>query len=364
MGELLDYLQKSDTETKPKEGETLSSDLDRAINTIESTEARELLQAKARVMKAEYDARERDFRHGGVTVESNTEKKVEDAAAVAAEAAGAGVTPEDATNLATDKTRVVVIKPETPAAGPGQEEKGGWEVLNGKPIRDPEGDYTFSQALKVAQLEIPRTPTNDNRKTLAEELTEAKQKLEALGIYVGAPPPPPAGAGAPGTTKSLKEEVTEAMALLQSLGLKVKTNEQAPLKEQVAEAKALLESLGLGVGVPGESLESIREKHHHQERMEEIKADGEYKQGMVDAVSDITERVGMGAGRELRAGLSGGQKSGPGTLETLICEKCKTTIYITPETGTRVECPNPRCREVYTREKITPGETEAPGTQE
>ncbi|GAH73425.1 unnamed protein product, partial [marine sediment metagenome] len=59
----------------------------------------------------------------------NTEKKIEDAAEVAAEAAGAGVDPAQAKDLGTGKSKVVVIKPPSAAGEAPAEGKGGWAVF-------------------------------------------------------------------------------------------------------------------------------------------------------------------------------------------------------------------------------------------
>jgi len=273
----------------------------------------------------------------------DTEKKIKDAADVAAQAASVGVDPGEATSLGIGKSRVVVIMP-----GGGDDEtregKGGWSVLNAKPIRDPEGEYTFSQALKVAQLEVPRIPS-DNKKSLGEELADAKQKLEAIGIKVGAPVVSP--------PRSLKDEVAEAVELLRALGIHVGTSQQAPLKEQVTEAKSLLEGLGLSIGTQGESLESIREKHHHEERMDEIKADREHKARLADVADDMSERVGHGIADEMRHGHAG-VKPGGSNLPTVHCDDCNIDFPVSPE-ATTATCP--KCGTAYKRNGQAPAES-------
>lgn len=269
-----------------------------------------------------------------------TEEKVQSAAEVAAAAASEGVGAEEATNLGTGKAKVLILKPGAKDVG---ESEGGWSVVNGKPVRDPEGEYTFIRALKVAQLEVPTAPVNGSKKTLAEELAEAKQVLETLGIKVG---------GTPAQPRSLREEVIEAKDLLESLGLSVGTNEQAPLKAQVAEAKSLLENLGLSIGVPGESLETLKEKHHHEERMGEISTDKEYKQNITEIAGSIPERIGHGLGGRMAEEESAGGGSGDGSseLEYFTCteEECGYRFPVPPDTGTRITCP--KCNTIYTRE--------------
>jgi len=269
----------------------------------------------------------------------STEEKVKSAAEVAAAAASEGVSAEQAVNLGTGKSKVLIVKPEPKGVS---ENEGGWSVVNGKPVRDPEGEYTFIRALKVAQLEVPPAPTNGSKKTLAEELTEAKQKLEALGIPVG---------GTPAKPRSLREEVIEAKEGLESMGLCGGTNEQAPLKDQVAEAKGLLESLGLSIGIPGESLETLKEKHHHEERMNELTADKEYKKNITEIAGSIPERIGHGLGGRLAEEESaGGGDSGGSELEYFTCEEegCGYKFPVPPDAGNKITCP--KCGTIYSRE--------------
>ncbi|MBA7566969.1 hypothetical protein ES708_08669 [subsurface metagenome] len=280
----------------------------------------------------------------------STEKKVQDAAEVAAAVAGEGVPADQAADLGTGKSRVVVLKP---GSKEGAEEGGGWSVLKGKPVRDPEGEFTFIRALKVAELDS-QTPAN-NKKSLAQELAAAKQTLEALGIKVGAPSP---------VNRSLKEEVGDAMALLESLGIKVGTSEQSPLKVQVEEARALLGSLGLTIGASGESLEVIKEKHHHEERMNELSADREYKKSMSDIAGSIPERVGHGMASQFTEGekepSGNSSSSGSSELEYLTCPEagCGFRIPIPPNASSQITCP--KCGTIYTRK----GGTEAEAQEE
>lgn len=269
----------------------------------------------------------------------NTEKKVKDAAETAAVAASAGVNPEDATDLGTGKSKVVVIKPPEIGSG-GAVEGKGWEVADGKPVRDPEGEYTFNQALKVARLEVSRTSNNGDKKSLGEELAEAKMKLEALGIKVGSPPST--------SPRPLKEEVAESVELLRTLGIHVGTSQQASLKEQVTEAKSLLEGLGLSIGQPGESIEGMREKFRHDERIEELGADRDHKERLAGIADDMSERIGHGIATDMRHGRGGqGQKASGSNLPAFTCEECHKEFPISPEAEAKGEMTCPFCGMVY-----------------
>lgn len=114
-----------------------------------------------------------------------------------------------------------------------------------------------------------------------------------------------------------------------------------------------LKSLGLipekspPVTEKGEPLEIVKERHRHEERMDEIKADREYKQSLANTASEIPERVGRGiAGHFAEEGEGGSEGGG---LETLECSDCHTKIYITPETGDSVTCP--KCGAIYSRKE-------------
>jgi hypothetical protein len=87
----------------------------------------------------------------------------------------------------------------------------------------------------------------------------------------------------------------------------------------------------------GEPIELVKEKNRHNEKMEEIKVDQEYKTGVVDALGNLAEDIGAGAASQVL-----GQKEGPkektgGVLETVQCSGCHATIYVTPETD-KVTC--------------------------
>lgn len=106
----------------------------------------------------------------------------------------------------------------------------------------------------------------------------------------------------------------------------------------------------------GRSLEVVKEEHRHDEKMEEIKADKEYKQNITEIATDIPERIGRGIAGQIKE--EGGSSGGGRELESIICsgEGCGTRIFITPETGPQVICP--KCSAIYQRKGTVETEVE------
>lgn len=111
------------------------------------------------------------------------------------------------------------------------------------------------------------------------------------------------------------------------------------------------------VSEKGESLEIVKERNRHTEKLEEIKNERDYKQGLVEVAGEIPERIGYGMAGRYRDEHSEGNNGGG--LEHIICSEkgCGTKIYITPGTKDSVTCP--RCGAIYARkgeaEPVTEG---------
>ena len=109
----------------------------------------------------------------------------------------------------------------------------------------------------------------------------------------------------------------------------------------------------------GEPIEIVKEKNRHAEKMEEIKADKEYKTNITEIAAEIPERIGRGIAGQLSESEEEEEEhhSNGSGLEHIICatEDCETKIYITPQTGSQVECP--KCGAIYQRKSRV--ETEA-----
>ena len=354
------------TSTSPNNSPSVDESIDRYLQDkkkrtleeakmadLESAKEGSLLQAarmrkeKERVDKGEITGEEGDM--------ETSEKKIEDAAEVAAEAASAGVDPEQAKDLGAGKKKVVVIKPE---GGKEASTEGGWSVVDGKPVKDPEGEYSFSQALKVASIERGKTGNESTSilKWLKEEgllagskgdefmntfMKELAQK--SVDSIVKSP-----GSGGSSDVEALRSD-------LNSLRVELKTATD-PV-ESANRVKSMYESwktIGL-IKEPetpiyeGEPLEVVKEKHRHDEKIEELKADREYKQELTKIASELPERVGRGIGGQISEEEESRGHSGDGGLESFICpeEGCGARIYITPETGGQVTCP--KCKSIYSR---------------
>ncbi len=290
----------------------------------------------------------------------DTEKKIQDAAEVAAEAASAGVEPEDATALGTGKAKVVIIKPKSGGEIP-EEGKGGWSVIDGKPVKDTEGEYTFNQALKVAAVEKAKG-SNDPLaifKWMKEEglLTGGKgddfmskfmaelahKSVESL---VGGKP----GSGEASVAETLRSEMADLRRELRDA------------TDPVASARRVKEVFdgfkGMGL-IPepspgGASIDELKVKYGHVEKMEELRADREHKERLVDITADLPERIGRGIGEDIRR--SRGKERSPSrspssTLDKIKCEECGTEFVVPPEAMEKGVAICPKCGETYRGER-------------
>jgi len=288
----------------------------------------------------------------------DTEKKVEDAAAVAAQAASAGVNPEDATALGTGKSKVIVIKPKTGGGEPSEEGKGGWAVIDGKPVKDPEGEYSFNQALKVAAVEKAKGSSDplaifkwmqeqgllaggkgdDFMSQFTAEL--AHRSVESI---VGKP-------GSSSDNDAIGVVRAEMATLRQELRIATDPVESARRVRQVYDS---LKGAGFipepSTGGGGISLEDTKEKHRHEERIDEIKANREHNERLTELASSIPDRIGRGIGEDMRRGR--GPKGSPSsTLDKITCE-CGTEFVVSPEAMEKGEATCPKCGMVYKGEK-------------
>jgi ribosomal protein S27E len=105
----------------------------------------------------------------------------------------------------------------------------------------------------------------------------------------------------------------------------------------------------------GEPIEVVKERNRHDEKMEEIKGDLNYKKSLTDIATDIPERIGRGiAGRfaeeEESVGMGSSVSSkGNSSLEHIVCADCGFKIQVPPNAGKEIECP--KCGAVYTKQE-------------
>lgn len=272
---------------------------------------------------------------------------------------------EDITKRETLQAKLREIKADTELRAREAEErlrKGGdkvneregaerWSVVDGKPIKDPDGEYeSFAQAYKVAALGTQAAAVAAAEKNNPLAFFEFLQKQGILG----------------GKTDSFQADLAkryldnidnQLKVALESKGKPDATiqelrNELASVREEARRAadpielmtrsKALIENMrAAGIGVGGEStgepLEVIKEKNRHEERKIELQTEKDYKTGMVDAVGNLAEDIGAGAASQVLQRKEVPKEKTGGVLETFACPKCQATIYVTPETG-RVKC--------------------------
>lgn len=113
----------------------------------------------------------------------------------------------------------------------------------------------------------------------------------------------------------------------------------------------------LGIPLPGtvkstgngSNIEELKEKNRHDEKMEEVKTEREYKQGLVEAVSGIPENLGRGAAHHWRESGTSGSAGNDG-FDIYKCTDCGTDIPITPKTGAKVKCP--KCGAIWSRKPV------------
>lgn len=125
------------------------------------------------------------------------------------------------------------------------------------------------------------------------------------------------------------------------------------IKEIEADGPVFLEP-GAATGEP---LEVVKEKNRHEEEMEKVRNDKNYKEGLVNTLADIPESIGRGLANDVRESTPVRQPAPQtGGLETIDCDTCHAKIYYSPDT-TKVTCA--KCGSVYLRQPKTPNKKEA-----
>lgn len=105
----------------------------------------------------------------------------------------------------------------------------------------------------------------------------------------------------------------------------------------------------------GESIEQLKEKNRHAEKMEELQTEKKYKDDLVRVVSDIPESIGRGLASDIKEKPRGRQQAAQtGELQKVDCEVCHATIHY-PNDATNITCP--KCGAIYTREPKTQTES-------
>jgi len=264
---------------------------DRKKRLLDETKLAELEHvAEDEKTEAARSRKERELLVGGklspIGKEENmedTEKKVEDAAATAAAAANAGVNPEDATALGTGKAKVVVIKPGGGGGETSEEGKGGWSVIDGKPMKDPEGEYSFNQALKVAAVEKAKGSSDPLAifKWMQEQgLLTGKKGDEYMSKFTAELAHRSVDDLVGGKHNSSDDAIASLRSEIVTLRQELRTATD-PV-ESANRVKAVYDSFK-GVGLitepstgGGVALDETKEKYRHEEKMDEIRANRDH----------------------------------------------------------------------------------------
>jgi DNA-directed RNA polymerase subunit RPC12/RpoP len=132
--------------------------------------------------KLELDKRrmQEDGRSPEEESEMSIEQRIDEAAEVTAAAVENGVPADQARALGTGKAKVVIVGKPLAAQPSEVNPNGGWLVIGGQPMKDPDGPYTFIQALQVAALNSkPAETANSEIKALVDELkNQSRQQQE------------------------------------------------------------------------------------------------------------------------------------------------------------------------------------------
>lgn len=166
--------------------------------------------------------------------------------------------------------------------------------------------------------------------------------------------------GSDDVVKELKQEIKELRGSITAMAsgnankidpLTAAKNQAVAMNEMSSAMLQYATSLGWappgkgGTGKLTDSIEEIKEKNRHDEKMAELKQENDHKDKLVEIAASIPERIGEGAAKYYRSS-SNTQDSGDG-FEHIRCTDCGTDIVITPKTGDRVKCP--KCGMVYAR---------------
>lgn len=182
--------------------------------------------------------------------------------------------------------------------------------------------------IKALLKQLVDSANTEHSQTLKELLAQNKTLLEEVKtIKAGAGSTEGGGAGRRGKVKVIKPDMT--------------------VEEFEDGEPIIIQPPASTTGA--ENVEAVRERNRHDEKMEEIRIEGRYKDKLGDTISEIPERAGSGfASHVLGQRKSDGQSGGP-KLEFIECPDCHSKVNITPQTGASVTC---TCGNIFTRKLV------------
>jgi len=283
---------------------------------------------------------------------TTSDKKAEEAAEVAATAVSQGADPATAMDLARGGKKIIVVAAPKPAPAPDplmvKPTVGGWIVVQGLPVRDPEGEYTFVQALQVAELS--KKPVNEANTELSQLIQEIRQQNQNKQDSI------------------LQSMVETNKLILAKLSEPAKPGETTPARPVVRTRVYVPGPTGQWqpqefepgetvvlppVPVPmdnGKDIALIAEENRHKERMTEIGIDNEKKVENRKLVGGVVDSLATIAGAAFTGGKPNNKPTVPDAppvtpeVEHMTCDNCHKDIPY--NSGAReVTCPH--CQTKY-----------------
>lgn len=318
MGEALEKAKQNLRLTnKPASENIVKKDditLEDAISQVDSLEAREVLRAKARELRAtmELRAREAEARlrdQGGNKVEKDEEEKAKKETRLREQiTASAMMMLEKGIDPAIVGQYIMGSTPVTPitVSGSGPAHQG----------------LTISDVRAIFEL----VSANKGTSELTTILTSLKDEIKNIGK---------GGNGGHEYASPLEQAKMQAQMIKATI-------------DAFRDAGLIKEGTTV---TTGESIEVVRERNRHEEELEKIRADKDFKDKLADTAESIPEMIGMGGAAHIMSKKTSpkppASNQAKSSLSFKICDDCGTKIYYGPETGNEIVCPNPKCNAVY-----------------
>jgi hypothetical protein len=292
------------------------AELEAAINKIDSMEAKDLLRAHARMVRAKMELQAKEMERQAAAPGPETKPRTDAESEVTKDKIAA--------------TAITLLEKGVPSNVVGEYLKSG-----------------LSQGIPVALGGI-----NGGQQGL--QLSDIKTIMEMMKGEKGSDP----------ELKQLLLKMDERLARVEGERRPVEREPQTWVVVNPDGSVQRLQSnepIVIKPPVPaasGESVEMVKEKNRHDEELQKIENDKAYKNQIASTLAELPERIGSGlAGRmmEQEGGGAPAEKSTSTRMEYLACtgevegKPCGFNIPIPPNAGTQIECP--RCHTIYGRDK-------------
>ncbi len=301
--------------TKDNEPKDAISQLEETIAKVENTRARDLLSQQAKNLKASLELEEKETRKKIERIESGKE-----GTDVRNEAAEKEITRANITANA-----LLLLDKGVPASVIGQyliqSENAHIPIGLGNVGGQPQG-LTMQDIVQIFNLAKAEKGTNPELTAILTKLTDKVSELEARVNNPQTQPQKKTWIIHPDGTKE-EVEAGEPVVL------------RAPQNNNT-----------------GATIDEIREKNRHDERMAEITNDKNYKEKVADTLAGLPEKIGAGlAGSLVDADKPAGGQPAPAASSSVQYIKCETencgyNIPYAPS-STKIVCP--KCRTIYER---------------